>query len=237
MRLLIRLTALFAAATPLVGCPEATPSAPTYPPTTTLAAAASARCAAKGSCSCRSLEVNETAEAAVEQAVPAGHKRFELRLPRSTSAIWVAVNDRGHYYKPPEKVPPQCFYIDLPLGEHIITIRSDKKDPEVGLQTGLTIREYGFKEKPHWYRSFDFVCGGMNRCTKKGLRAWLDFQRKLPKGVLNRCGSVKIKGVGATGTLEQKQDLEYQDLTVTFKLLIYKFEPFQDPDHPRCRRR
>jgi hypothetical protein len=218
---------------PLAGCPEATPPAPSYPPSTTLALAKSPRCAAGNSCTCRPLDSDEGQE---EKGIPAGHKRFELRLPRSTSAIWVAVDGQGHYYKPPNKVLPSCFYLDLPLGEHSFTIRSEKKDPEVGLQTGLTIREYGHKEGPHWYRSFDFACGGMNKCTKKGLRAWIAFQRGLHKGVLNRCGSVKIKSVTASGTIKQKQDLEYEDLVLRFQLLIYKFEPYEDPDHPRCKR-
>ena len=67
----------------LVGCPEATPPSPSYPPQTTLTLAGSTRC--KGaSCTCRPLDADEGQK---EEGIPPGHKRFELRLPRSTSAI------------------------------------------------------------------------------------------------------------------------------------------------------
>jgi hypothetical protein len=230
----VRKTTLLAAvAAVLSACPEATPSSPSYPPGTTVPLPKT-RCPDGASCTCRSLEA---AEPQKEEQIPDGHKRFEFRLPRTTSAIWIAVDGKGHYYKAPEKVLPSCFYLDLPVGEHQITIHSEKRDPDVGLQTGLTIYEYGHKEGPKWYRSFDFTCGGKNRCTKKGVQAWVAFQRALPKGVLNRCGSVKIRGVNVTGSQEMKGQLEYKDLTVSFKMNIYKFEPYEDPQSPRCWRR
>ena len=73
-----------------------------------------------------------------------------------------------------------------------------------------------------------------NQCWRRSRTDWIVFQRGLHKGVLNRCGSVKIKGVTASGTIKQKQDLEYEDLTIKFQMLIYKFEPYEDPNHPRC---
>jgi hypothetical protein len=79
------------------------------------------------------------------------------------------------------------------------------------------------------------TCGGANPCTKEGLRAWVDFQRKLPKGVLNRCGSVKIQGVEVGGTREERKGLEYKDLTVRFKMNIYDFETYQDPESLQCK--
>lgn len=217
----------------LSACAETTPPSPSYPPTTTLSMPKS-RCADGASCTCRPLD---SGEGQGEEQIPAGHKRFELRLPRSTSAIWVAVKGVGHYYKPAEKVLPSCFYLDLPVGEHQITVQSNETDPDVGLQTGLTISEYGPKDGPHWYRSFDFACGGQNRCTKKGVKAWIDFQRGLHKGVLNRCGSVKVRDVNVTGSQEMKGELEYKELTLRFTMQIYEFEPYEDPQNPRCGRR
>jgi hypothetical protein len=227
MRTIIPLLVLL----PFAACPPKNiPAAVSYAPKTTLTST-SARCSA-GSCSCRSLE---SGEGQTEEQIPAGHKRFELRLPRTTSAIWVEVEGKGVYYKPPEQVLPSCFYVDLPSGEHRLTLHAEKRDPEVGLQTALAIFEHGAKDGPHWYRSLDFLCGGTNTCTKSGMESYLSFQRGLPRGVLDPCGSVMIRGVTITGSRADKQDPEYLDLTLRLRMKIYGFETYRAPNSPECR--
>jgi len=214
----------------LSGCPASTtPTTPSYPPKTTLALSAP-RCSADR-CSCRPLDSND---GQAEEQIPAGLKRFELRLPRTTSALWIEVAGKGVFYKRPDQLEEVCFYVDLPRGETRFVVHSVRTDREVGLQTGLKVFEYGPKEGPHWYRVFELSCGGMNRCTKKGMAAWVAFQRKLHRGLLNPCGSTKIKKVGVSGTREQKVDVEYADMTARFAFEIYDFETYKNPDSAEC---
>jgi len=215
----------------LAGCPASGPTTPTpsYPPTTTLALS-TPRCDGQA-CRCRPLDSND---GQTEEQIPAGLKRFELRLPRTTSALWVEVVGKGVFHKPADVMDETCFYVDLPPGSTRFVMHSVRTDREVGLQTGLKVLEYGPKEGPHWYRVFELACGGLNRCTKKGMAGWVAFQRRLPRGLLNPCGSVKIKGVGVSGTREQKVDVEYADMTARFTFEVYGFETYKAPDSPEC---
>jgi hypothetical protein len=223
------------------GCPSAaTHDAPLdkFPPQTTLASG-SARCKSGGTCECRPLE----GEGQAEEGIPAGHKRFELRLPKTTSAIWVSVTGTsgegsrgaakgGVFYKPPEVVAPACFYFDLTPGQHTITVHSERKDVEVGLQTGLKIYEHGTKG---WYRSLDFVCGANEKCTKPAMDAWVAFQKSQPRGVLDACGSTMIRHVTFRGVREEKALPEYTELDVHMLVKVYAFETFRAPGSPDCR--
>ena len=216
----------------MAGCAPAvvTPAA-SFPPSSSMVLKAS-RCPSATACTCRPLDSDEDQ---AEEGIPPGHKRFEFRLPRSTSAIWVAIAGKGHFYKPPEQVTPSCFYVDLTPGGHAVTVHGELTDQEVGLQMGLTVSEYGPQVGHSWYRSMDFLCGGMNKCTKAGIEAWRGFQAKQVRGVLDPCGSVMIQGVSFSGTREHHQDTEYKDLTLRFKMKIYEFDPYQSPGSPECK--
>jgi hypothetical protein len=175
-------------------------------------------------------------EGQAEEGIAPGHKRFEFRLPRTPSPIWVAVEGKGVFYKPPESLAPSCFYLDLTPGEHRVNLRGEKRDPEVGLQAGLEIYEHGPKSGPYWYRVFDFVCGGnANRCTKGAAQSWVEFQRKLPRGVLDPCSSTMIRGVGVDGVREERLLTDFLDLDLAFTLKIYGFEPYRSPGSPECK--
>lgn len=214
----------------LEGCPTGSTETTgvRFPPRTSLTPS-SGRCQGQ-SCQCRPLDGGE---GQTEENIPAGHKRFELRLPRSTSAIWVSL-PKGVFYKAPEEVQPACFYVDLPPGEHPLTLRSERRDPEVGLQTGLTIFEYG-PRVGGWYRSLDFTCGGLQKCTKPGMESWVRFQRGLPRGVLDACGSTMIRGVTFSGTREERQLPEYVDLDLSLVIKVYEFETHSAPGAASCR--
>jgi len=214
----------------LLACPASTTPDPSYPKQTTLAFK-TPRCSAT-SCRCRPLDSNDNQ---TEEEIPTGHKRFELRLPRTTSALWVEVVGKGVYHKPAEQMAEACLYVDLPKSKTArFVMHSERADPEIGLQTGLKVFEYGPKEGPHWYRVFEFTCGGMNRCTKTGMAAWVAFQRGLPRGIFNPCGSVKITDVSVTGTRERKTDVDYTDMTVRFAFDVYEFDTYKNPGSAEC---
>jgi hypothetical protein len=131
---------------------------------------------------------------------------------------------------------PTCFYLDLTPGEHRVNLRSEKRDPDVGLQTGLMIYEHGPKSGPYWYRVFDFICGGnANRCTKGAAQSWVEFQRKLPRGVLDPCSSTMIRAVAVDGTREERLLTDFLDLDLAFAIKIYGFLPYQSPGSPSCK--
>jgi hypothetical protein len=214
----------------LCGCAASTRTAPVLPTKTTLVTA-SARCRG-GSCECRTLDSDE---GQAEEGIPSGQKRFEFRLPRTTSAVWVTVEGKGVFYKPPEDVQPACFYLDLGPGEHKVAVHSERRDVEVGLQTGLAVSEYGPKVSAHWYRSLDFVCGGGNKCTKEAMESWVVAQRQLPRGILDPCGSTLIRGVTFGGAREERLLPEYVDLDLRFSMKVYGFETRRSPGSPECR--
>ena len=206
------------------GCGTSSPPGPSYPARSTIELARTAACEG-GRCSCSRGE---------QEPPEPGNKRFEFRLPRSTSAIWVEVQGKGVYYKAPEQLGPSCFYVDLPPGQHRLAIHAKGGDPEVGLQAGLTVHEYGAKAG-YWYRVLHFVCGGLNRCTSDDLRTWAGFQRGLPRGVLDPCGSTMVRGVSFGGTKPERKRSEYEDVTVRAVLKAYQFEPEHPPRSPTCK--
>lgn len=213
------------------------PSAPASYAAQTTISLNNPRCSAQengqSKCVCRPLDSDDKQR---EEAPPAaGHKRFEFRLPRSSSALWVEVSGQGIYYKAPEEILPSCFYLDLPIGEQQIRVHGQVGDKEVGLQTGLTIYEYGDKEGPHWYKVLDFSCGAQDRCDEEKWEAWFKEQRSLPRGVLDACGSTMIKGVQATGDRDTHKDDTYQTHTLQMTMKIYQFETYRAPGAKDCR--
>ncbi|MBW2734021.1 MAG: hypothetical protein JRH20_16660 [Deltaproteobacteria bacterium] len=214
------------------GCPGAdTLPRPNFLPKSTMTLATSPRCSGK-TCQCR------PPGAEVEANIPAGKKRFELRLPRSTSEIWIEVAGEGVYYKPAEKVDPQCVYLDLKPGQHQITLFAKGGDAEVGLQSGLTIHEYAQPkgQAPNWYRSFHFACGkGASPCTDLEVQNWTRYQRGLLRGVLDPCGSVRALATRTAGTRTRKNDEVYHDLTLVFSLKVYRFAPYRPSGSPKCK--
>lgn len=214
----------------LCGC-ASKPAPPTasYPLNTTLQPT-SGRCTDQ-TCRCRPLDASGEQG---EDGVPSGHKRFELRIPASTSAIWVEVARQGVYYKAPNRAGATCFYVDLMPGEHTITLHAEDRHEEVGLKAGLTIQEYG--AAPAWYRSFQLACGtGASDCTRTEMAAWKKFQDGLPRGVLDPCGSTMVREVRFGGTRAHRMDDNYRTLTLRFNLKIYAFTPHQPPGSPECK--
>jgi hypothetical protein len=171
-----------------------------------------------------------------EEGIPSGLKRFEFRLPRTTSALWVTVGNKGTYFKSEKSPLPRCFIVDLPAGEHRITIfgesRNTARDEQVGLQTALDIWEYAAPKEfgPQWYHSFKFRCGhAASDCTRQELDGWLRFQRGLDRGLHAPCGSVQVRKVATGRQRIEKGSQRFKKLAVTFVFKIYKFDPHQRP--------
>ena len=112
-----------------------------------------------------------------------------------------------------------------------------KRDPEIGLQTGLVINEHAtLQRQTSWYRSFRFACGaGASRCTRAEIANWRQGHSALPRGVLDPCGSVMIRQVSFGGGRARRDDREYQDLTLRFTMKVYGFAPHRLPGSPECR--
>ena len=212
------------------GCAKNMAASAEFPPRTTLKVSTT-RCEGE-ECICRPLDSDDRQN---EKGIPAGHKRFEFRLPRSVSSIWVEIEGKGVYYKGPQTVLPSCFYVDLKPGLHFLTVHSSTAKTARDLQTGLTIWEYGPKVRDNWYRSFHYVCGsGASACTREEMEIWSRFQAKLPRGVLDPCGSVMVRGVRYSGRRVHKTAQEYLDLTVRFRLKVYDFQPYRVPMSRDC---
>jgi hypothetical protein len=186
------------------------------PPKMTSGALAGPACQ-NGHCTCR----NEGAKDDAGVGVPGdGRKRFEIRLA-SAQDLWVTVRDTV-LYKSPERAE-ECFYVDLPSGDQPIELRASNPN---GVSAEMTIHELGTKTKS-WYDTFKFSCGHPGVCSFNDLDAAKTELMNAPKkGVYDRCGSVKIKGV-MWDHGKPPDGLHPTELVVRLTLGIYKYEPWQ----------
>lgn len=152
-----------------------------------------------------------------------GLKRFEVRLGPAGNDLRLQIGPH-RIYKSNER-PTECFYVDLPVGTHAVTLRGHG-DPSFG--AAFTIKEMG---APHqkgvdWYSTFSFECG-TNVCSIEDLKEWRRETAKLG----NRhdpCGSTKVNAINyRTGSLPD--GLHPADLVVEANLEIYKFTPQKPP--------
>jgi hypothetical protein len=211
----------------LPGCARELTAKADFPPRTTLSLEGQARCQNSG-CRCRPLSDKDQAE----QGIPAGKRRLELRLLPSFSNVWVSVAGLGVFYKSHEQQDETCFYVDLPAGDHALVLQADRRKVNDGLAAGLTIFEHGPPDR--WYRTFGFACGlKTSECSREELQLWLDAERDAPRG--DPCGTVRVHGVRAAGSLVSKVAQAYQDLTLRFRLRVSARLPRYPPGSPECR--
>jgi hypothetical protein len=186
------------------------------PPKMTSGALAGATCQG-GHCTCRDMAAKDDAGVGVPSD---GRKRFEIRLA-SAQDLWVTLRDTV-LYKSPER-PEECFYVDLPTGDQPLELRASNPN---GVSVEMTIHELGTKTKS-WYDTFTFNCGHPGVCSFNDLdAAKAELMNAPKKGVYDRCGSVKIKGV--MWDHGKAPDQEHpSELVVRLTLGIYKYEPWQ----------
>jgi hypothetical protein len=211
----------------LLACGGAPPALQPVPAPRTRAALVSGLCQ-RGACRCRDL--HDHGDASAWEPTGAGRKRYELRLGPHDNELWVLVGDRV-LYKGLERAE-ECFYLDLPPGEHRIRVRARS---EHGFGVRLAIAEMS-PEGPWWYDTFLLSCGSPGGvCDRDTLGAEVARIRAYPRQLRDPCGSTKIHGV--TWQAERLADNQHPgDLQLDFVLHTYKFVPRHRPGAAECAR-
>jgi hypothetical protein len=216
------LTMALASATFSCSGSQATAEMPSPPDTATRATLAGPLCeTAECQCSDDPSKIGIAAE---------GLKRFRVELGPSESQIWATIN-KNVLYKGVERARA-CFYIDLPSGEHPITLRATG---EAGFGAGLRMSEVGGESDggPWFYESFNFNCGAPGLCSKQALRDWRESISHVSAGKHAPCGSVRILGIDWT-TGRVPDMLHPEDFLLEATMKIYKFLPHNPPGTESC---
>lgn len=168
-----------------------------------------------------------------KEAVPAGMKRFELRLARGVDAVTITIDGRRALARGAVEQPAEaCAYVDLPPGKHALAWREEAKTPEVGIQPVLSIAEYGPAANA-WYRTLEIACTTSEGCLKDDMHAAFEKLRAVPRGLHDPCGSTRIEG--ARWQAEHSPSVKLEDATVELTLHVYQFATSHAPGAPECR--
>ena len=204
------------AATALIALSCSSPAAlPPLGPAKTDAVLAGPLCN-DGVCSCR-----EEAKGEHVAGVPdSGLKRYEVRVGPIGNDLRVSVGPHT-LYKTNER-PTECFYVDLPPGNHQISVRAHG-NPSFG--AAAYISEMGGVGK-YWYESFSFRCGS-NVCSLEDLKSWRSEISGIgPKQ--DPCGSTKVKAINYR-TDRPPDGIHPTNLYVEATLQVYEFTPKTPP--------
>lgn len=195
------------------------PRVPQPPNPATRAALAGPLCAGDR-CTCRA---GEESAGAPEK----GLKRFEFVLGPTQHELWAEVAGQV-LYKSVERAK-ECFYIDLPPGEHRVALQARG---EAGFGARLRISEQG-ENGPWWYDTFEFFCGAPGLCDRTALREWKRHVSRFSEGKHDPCGSVRVRGIDwQTGRMPD--NLHPEDFRLALVLKIYNFIPDDPPGDPSC---
>ena len=196
-------------------------SVPRYPKESTLKGVGP-RCSG-AACACRPLIGGDQEETA---APAAGTKRFEIRVPLTVHPVWVRVDGGSTLYKGPERGEETCAYVDLAPGEHEITYVIQERAKTEGFAALLRLFEYGRKTKA-WYEAFAVDCGvADSACNKPGIQEWGKAVNS-KQGIIDNCSSTRFKDVKWVSN--EWEGGKLQELAVTVRLKVYKFEPTRAP--------
>jgi len=157
---------------------------------------------------------------------PSGVKRFEIRIPATVHPVWVHIPTVGTLYKGTEQSEETCAYVDLPPGEHEVTYVIKERNRYEGFPAILRIYEYGRKPRA-WYETFAIDCGVEDAvCTKTGIKEWAaSLEQK--RSILDPCSSTRFKNVRYA--VNEWEGGKLQELSVTVRLKVYRFEPVRPP--------
>ncbi|MBI2894291.1 MAG: hypothetical protein HYY06_12130 [Deltaproteobacteria bacterium] len=208
----------------LAACASAAPAFPA----STSAELVGTSCGSPGR-PCRCVESGETLG-----EVPAGKKRFEVRLPQiSESDTGVSLAGVGDVVRPSGEQGDRCFYIDLEAGRtYAVTVHGRAARRERGLSLGYTIREYN-PRGPGFYTIIDQVCGDATAaCPIDDPSGWTsDYQSG--RGRWDPCSSTRVEGYTAQGGFYDRHPTDAQ---ISFALKVYEFEPRRLPGAEGCPR-
>ncbi|MCE9575006.1 MAG: hypothetical protein K8W52_17785 [Deltaproteobacteria bacterium] len=185
------------------------------PAPTTIATLVGPLCENGQTCTCRDPSAPGDGGAGT---APEGLKRFEIKVGPASNALWITLDDMVLYKS--EQRADECFYVDLRPGPHRLGLRGHQ---DHGLSAAMTVREYG-PAAQSWYDSVHFECGSPGVCSLDELATVKTEFAQVERGVHDKCGSVKVKGVSwDTGTAPDAMHPE--DLAVSMTLQVYKFLP------------
>lgn len=176
-------------------------------------------------CMCRAEGAAQDGGAGVPES--AELKRFEFRVGPTENALWVMV-DEMVLYKTDEHAQ-DCFYIDLPKGQHKVTLRARRPG---GLSAKLGISEYA-PGVESWYETFRFECGIGGTCSNDELHDYRDSLEQYKQNLHDPCGSTKIKQIGWDSGQAPDQ-AHPEDLQLELTLDVYGFEPEHAHGDPAC---
>jgi hypothetical protein len=157
----------------------------------------------------------------------AERKRFEFRL-QSAYELWLTINRGTVLYKSPERAEA-CFYVDLPSGMQEVELRASNPD---GVSAGLEIHELGTRTRS-WYDTFAFSCGVPGVCSLDDLAAQKAKYTGTRRGLYDRCGTTRIKGVSWDHGKPPDQE-HPSELVVRLMLDIYRFAAVKPHGEPTC---
>jgi hypothetical protein len=202
---------------------------PATPEEKTLATLAGHRCTTGDYCACRRAA---DAEDNTEKAPPPeGHKRFELRIASSDGRAWVVIDGKDQLFKSTERIE-DCFYLDLPNGDHTISMRAKADSEQGGVGAGLKVLEYG-PQTNAWYEIFQMTCGAPGACDKDSLVEWKQRAEADRRTIWDPCSSTKVKGI-AWETGRMPDALHPEELTVSFSMKLYDHSPRFQPRDETC---
>jgi hypothetical protein len=183
-----------------------------------------------GQCVCRPLIGGDQEE---ERPAASGTKRYEVRIPVSVHSVWVHIDGKGTFYKPAEIGTDACVYVDLAPGEHRVTYVVEERERGGGFPAVVRVNEYGRKSRA-WYEAFLFDCGTADgACRKPEVEAWMQ-EAQTQKGHVDACSSSRFLDV--RWNANEHEGGKLRNLTVSFTLKVYKFEPTRAPK-TRCQGR
>lgn len=168
------------------------------------------------------------ADAQHDPGVPDGtRKRFEIRLS-SAQALWLSLPGDTVLYKNVEK-PEVCFYVDLPPGQHPMTLRASNPD---GVSAQVDVHEIGTKTKSV-YDTFRFECGNPGVCSFEELDGLRTTYAQVKRGLHDACGSTRVKNI-VWDHGKAPDGAHPSELVVSATLDVYKFAPWKPHGDPTC---
>jgi hypothetical protein len=182
-------------------------------------------------CRCRDSAAPADGGAGEPDASAGAVKRFEVRIGPSEHELWVTLDDMVLYKGTAHA--EDCFYVDLPSGDHQMGLRASVKDG--GVAARVAVSEYAAGTKS-WYETFRFGCGAPGPCSHTELDEYKAALAQYKRGIHDPCGSVKVKQIGWDTGIAPDQ-MHPNDLQVAWTLELYDFAPKKPHGDPSCANR